>query len=221
MMKIHYVNSFGKFEHYDFIITEVLADVATYEQSDAMDQGFLYRQGAWRQCRSTRSRLSKTSYSMLPDSEILIDYDYDQLLEINQAFLAHKKFTLAPHDIHITKNDLIWGYYHQNNLVAWSKIHCYNHELEAAYFAWDYANPRLQLGLKSLKHEIAWAKAQGYYYLYLGPGYEQCSIYKSRIQGFEWWTGSEWSTDAEKYTWLCERETGINNFGQYSDSVNI
>lgn len=218
-MKIHYSNSFGKFTQSDFIITEVTAEVNDNEHSQALEQGFLYRSGAWRQCRSTRSRLSETDYEILTTAEPLADYDYDELLEINDRFLSYKKFSLAPHDIVITAADLIWGYYDQDQLVAWSKIHQYHGELEAAYFAWDYANPKLHLGIRSLEHELAWAQQLGYQYMYLGPGYESCSVYKSRIAGFEWWTGSEWSKDTEHYAWLCDRETAIQDFKQYELAV--
>ncbi len=218
-MKIRYSNSFGKFTQADFMITEVVADVNDDEHSQALDQGFLLRSGLWRQCRSTRSKLSETAYEIMPDAEQLTNYDYDELLEINQNFLSHKQFALAPHDIVITATDLIWGYYDQEILVAWSKIHQYNSELETAYFAWNYARPRLHLGIRSLEHELAWAKSLGYKYMYLGPGYESCSVYKSRIAGFEWWTGSEWSQDTEHYAWLCDRETAIQDFKQYELAV--
>jgi hypothetical protein len=46
-------------------------------------------------------------------------------------------------------------------------------------------------------------------YLYLGPGYEKGSVYKSRFPGFEWWTGEVWSLDTVAYTSLCERDTKV------------
>ena len=48
-------------------------------------------------------------------------------------------------------------------------------------FAWDYANPKLRLGIESLKNECAVYKARGFNYLYLGLADE----YKSQLDGFE------------------------------------
>jgi hypothetical protein len=31
-------------------------------------------------------------------------------------------------------------------------------------------------------------------------------LYKSDFYGFEWWTGTEWSTDKELYKKLCLRD---------------
>ena len=218
-MKIQYLNNFGKFTQNDFAFTCVVATVADNEHSIAMEQGFLLRQNQWRQCRSTRVQLNKTDYSLIKTARLLTDYNYDQLLEINEQYLLHKHFALSPYDSHISPTDVIWGYYDNEYLVAWSKIHQYVGELETAYFAWDYVNPKLSLGILSLKHEIAWAKSLGYKHLYLGPGYESCSIYKSQINGFEWWSGSEWSQDAEQYAWLCERETSVNTFKEFESII--
>lgn len=218
-MRIRYSNSFGKFTHEDFIITEIVADVNDDEHATALDQGFLLRNGVWRQCRSTRSCLSQTNYCILESAQILTDWDWDELLEINSAYLSYKQFTLAPHDIVIGARDLIWGYSDQDRLVAWSRIHQYQGELETAYFAWNYQNPKLHLGIRSLEHELAWAKNLGHQYMYLGPGYETCSVYKSRVAGFEWWTGAEWSTDTEHYAWLCDRDSAVTDFKQYELAV--
>ena len=51
----------------------------------------------------------------------------------------------------------------------------------------------------------------------MGPGYEKGSIYKAHIQGFEWWTGSEWSTDKNKYIQLCERDSKLKTIKELSE----
>jgi hypothetical protein len=40
-------------------------------------------------------------------------------------------------------------------------------------------------------------------------GYEKCCAYKSQYQGFEFWTGTEWSNDTELYKKLVERDERI------------
>ncbi len=74
-------------------------------------------------------------------------------------------------------------------------------------FCWDYHKPRMFLGKYSCITELEAAKEMGLDYLYLGFGYESMCIYKSMYQGFEWWTGSEWSSDKAAYKTLCESDT--------------
>jgi arginyl-tRNA--protein-N-Asp/Glu arginylyltransferase len=73
------------------------------------------------------------------------------------------------------------------------------------------------LGNTSLQHEIAWAKQEGYEFVYLGPGYERSSLYKADITGFEWWDGAEWSTDADQYRWLCRRDSKLKSVSDLYD----
>ena len=79
------------------------------------------------------------------------------------------------------KNDVI-GYFDEGELVAWSLIRKYDTKnAEAIQFAWNYKNPKLHLGIKSLRNECAIYKLLGFKYLYLGEANE----YKSKIDGFE------------------------------------
>jgi hypothetical protein len=69
-----------------------------------------------------------------------------------------------------------------NVLVAFSLIRVYDKDsVEALQFAWDYAEPKLRLGVESLKNECALYKARGFSYLYLGFADD----YKSQLDGFE------------------------------------
>lgn len=79
-------------------------------------------------------------------------------------------------------NDTI-GYYDEDRLVAFSLILQYpeSKSVVAERFVWDYANPKLRLGVKSLENECALYKQLGYDYLYLGEYME----YKADMQGFE------------------------------------
>jgi arginyl-tRNA--protein-N-Asp/Glu arginylyltransferase len=220
-MKIYYVNNFGKFQQHNFEICQVVAEPTTAEYSDALAQGFLQRpyreEICWLQFRSTRVKLSETNYQLYDKACILEHYNFNQLLEINNRYLTVKNYVAASEDMILFDNDIIFGY--GEPLVAWSKIRDYGIAYETVYFAWTYSEPKLRLGYRSLEHEIAWAKAIGHEYLYLGPGYETCSKYKSKFIGFEWWTGSEWSRDCDRYNWLCNRETRIETFSQYEQEV--
>ena len=61
------------------------------------------------------------------------------------------------------------------------KTHYDDKNCECYQFCWDYANPELHIGMKSLRNECAIYKARGFKYLYLGHPAE----YKSQIDGYE------------------------------------
>jgi hypothetical protein len=55
------------------------------------------------------------------------------------------------------------------------------HAVEALQFAWDYKNPKLKLGIESLKTECAIYKDLGYKIIILG----EAQNYKRSIDGFK------------------------------------
>ena len=59
--------------------------------------------------------------------------------------------------------------------------------------------------------EIEWASENYVRYFYMGSGYEQSSEYKANYRGFEWWTGTEWSTNKKQYRRLCKRDSSIES----------
>jgi len=81
-------------------------------------------------------------------------------------------------------------------------------------FCWDYHKPRIFLGKYSCIREIEMCRDEGIEYLYLGCGYENMCFYKSMYQGFQWWTGSEWSNDKEAYRTLCDTDTSTKDIYQ-------
>lgn len=134
-----------------------------------------------------RINLENTFYQQLPESQAHKIYspDTNQLQEIYKQYCRHKKFRsvmpIFESEFHDINNDII-GYYHDDKLVAFSLIKIYDSEnVEAVQFAWDYYNPKLRLGIESLKNECAYYKEHGYKYLYLGGADE----YKTKIDGFE------------------------------------
>ena len=134
-----------------------------------------------------RIDLSKTNYNKLEDGTWgFIEYpDVDQLNNIYRTYCRHKKFKsvmpIFPSEYTDPGNELI-GYMHESKLVAFSLIKIFDNEnAECVQFAWDYNNPKLRLGFKSLEHECALYKDRGFKYLYLGGADE----YKKQMQGFE------------------------------------
>ena len=74
------------------------------------------------------------------------------------------------------------GYWDCSNMVAFSLIRRYDDKNAMCdQFAWTYHDPKLRLGIETMKTECAIYKARGFDYLYL----EQAHLYKQEIEGFE------------------------------------
>tara|TARA_Y100001937_G_C7004156_1_gene277913 strand:+ start:121 stop:540 length:420 start_codon:yes stop_codon:yes gene_type:complete len=130
-----------------------------------------------------RIRLSKTDYDLYENSLIIKEPNLKQLQKIYKKYCDYKKFKsvqpIFENDVKVNK---IMGYYYKYELVAFTMLYPLdNHNIESLQFAWDYKNPKLRLGIKSLENECAWAKQNGYKFLYLG----QDDRYKSQFKGYE------------------------------------
>ena len=135
-----------------------------------------------------RINLSKTNYTAMSPTNcryIVHESMFPECFEIYRRYCDYKQFdSVMPlfeqqfRDI----NTEIIGYFSNRRLVAFSLIKLYDKDnTEALQFAWDYAEPSLRLGIRSLEHECAYYKSLGYSYLYLGDAAE----YKTHIAGFE------------------------------------
>ena len=134
-----------------------------------------------------RIDLSKTNYNKLGNYSLLTIQDFEivELQNLYREYCNYKKFRsvmpIFDSEFTDTKNDVI-GYYDNQQLVAFSLLRRFDNEnVEAVQFAWNYNNPKLSLGINSLKSECAVYKELGFKYLYLGGADE----YKSKIDGFE------------------------------------
>lgn len=132
-----------------------------------------------------RINLSKTNYKLYNEFQILKNSEIEPLQEIYKTYCMYKKFSsvmpIFDEEFLDSKNEVL-GYYHEKTLVAFSLIKIYNNKnIEAVQFAWDYKDPKLKLGIESLKSECAFYKDRGFEYLYLGSADE----YKKKIDGFE------------------------------------
>lgn len=134
-----------------------------------------------------RIRLEETDYAQMFNGWGYIDDpNIDQLNALYIKYCRHKKFAsfmpIFDSEYIDEKNDLIGYYNHEKELIAFSLIRRYDAEnAECIQFAWNYENPRMRLGIESLKHECALYRDKGFKYLYLGEANE----YKSKIKGFE------------------------------------
>lgn len=135
--------------------------------------------------RYARINLYKTNYKLLNNCKILHHIDTDLLNSIFVEYCRYKKFESVMPIFEYQYRDVntdILGYYVNEELVAFTlirKLDQYN--VENCQFAWNYNNPKLSLGIESLKNECAVYKNQGYEYMYLGAADE----YKSTLDGYE------------------------------------
>lgn len=220
-MQIIFSNAFGCHSKSELILSyPQLINVSIAEYDNALNSGWLLsvknKQPMWYQCRSTRVRLTECNYKFHNEFSIFEEpYNTELLDDIYTKYCNHKHYKKYFEVGEFLPIDSVIGYYVDNELTAWTKLRRYNsNSIESVMFAWDYKYPDSHLGVNSLKAEVAWAKEMGHIYFYMGPGYEKNSIYKSDIDGFEWWTGSEWSRDIDQYIWLCKRDSRIASHHQ-------
>lgn len=132
-----------------------------------------------------RIDLSQTNYKINVECMYMLKPDIPALNAIYKTYCTYKHFAsvMPIFDARYLDpmTDVI-GYYDKAKLVAFSLIRRYDeHNALCDQFAWTYHNPRLRMGIETMKAECAMYKARGFRYLYL----EQAHLYKSEIDGFE------------------------------------
>jgi len=149
------------------------------------------------------------------------------LPSIYKQYMKRKKFG-ADYDPfgHYHKRDQFMIFYlgTADNIVGFTKQKKYRYQKDN-YSTIDTYDSQDLAGLESVIHantvpisditldiEIAWAQDNYVRYFYMGSGYELSSEYKANYRGFEWWTGSEWSTNKKQYKKLCRRDSKLSEF---------
>lgn len=135
-----------------------------------------------------RIDLTKTKYKQI--NFVLLDLqDFPLCEQIYKKYIQHNDIE-NPHPVFEEEwnteakyNADVLGYYDKNELVAWSLTYKFPSKktVIADQFAWNYANPKLKLGYKTIRSECAYYKAQGYKYFILGDP----DKYKEELQGYE------------------------------------
>jgi hypothetical protein len=132
-----------------------------------------------------RIDLSKTNYEINVEWMYMSQPDISALNAIYRAYCTHKRFASVMPIFNSRYTDPmtdVIGYYDHARLVAFSLIKRYDeHNALCDQFAWTYHNPKLRMGIETMKTECAIYKARGFRYLYM----EQAHLYKSEIDGFE------------------------------------
>jgi hypothetical protein len=135
-----------------------------------------------------RIDLSKNIDQVTVDWHYITELDsvaISALKDIYRTYCIYKHFAsvMPLFDSQFTDTDTdVIGYQDQGQLAAFSLIKRYDqHNALCAQFAWNYRNPKLRLGMESLRTECAIYRERGFKYLYL----DQAHLYKQGITGFE------------------------------------
>ena len=148
------------------------------------------------------------------------------LPHIYEQYMKRKKFG-ADYDpfghYHARDQFMIFYTGTADNILGFTKQKRYRYEDEH-YSTIDSYDAKDLHGLESVIHantvpisditldmEIEWAANNYVSYFYMGSGYELSSEYKANYRGFEWWTGTEWSTNKKQYRRLCKRDSRIES----------
>ena len=149
------------------------------------------------------------------------------LPQIYKQYMERKKFGADYNPFgHYHKRDQFMLFYTgtADNIIGFTKQKRYRYQ-EENYSTIDTYDSQDLAGLESVIHantvpisditldlEIQWASNNYVRYFYMGSGYEQSSEYKANYRGFEWWTGTEWSTNKKQYKRLCRRDSKLTDF---------
>lgn len=132
-----------------------------------------------------RIDLTQTTYQADLDGGVLDPVPVNELLRVYRDYCTHKNFLsvmpMIPGRFTRPCTEII-GYRDRDRLVAWSMYVLWDDQnILSDHFAWDYKNPRLRLGIRSLEHECALYRERGFRYMY----FEAVEPYMINIQGFE------------------------------------
>ena len=223
-MKIKIGNIFGNIDAYDLQVYKVSLDLENSKEYEALNEGWGIQNGEWYASRMVRLNLSKYTKQPKPIKEHTVtlfnnNYPLSPIKDVFDKFVKARDFTQL-YKIESDIERVQWLMVHKGEqLVAFTKFINYDGGLESQFTAWDYEEPKLSLGVKIVDYEAAVAKSKGLDYLYIGPGYGKSCFYKSKFQGFEWWTGDEWSDDIKAYQDICTRDSTINTFEDLSKLI--
>ena len=132
-----------------------------------------------------RIRLEVTNYAIELDHEILDPVPVYDVLRVYRDYCTHKRFQsvmpMIPGRLAADQTEII-GYRDQGRLVAWSMYRIWDDaNIVSDHHAWDYRNPRLRLGQRSLENECAIYRDRVYRWMY----FESVEPYMLDIEGFE------------------------------------
>ncbi len=102
-----------------------------------------------------RIDLTKTTYNITLDALLLNPVPVDEINRVYKQYCLYKNFKsvmpMIPGRFTIPNTE-VFGYYMQDKLIAWSMYRIWDNEnIVIDHHAWDYNNPKLRIGLRSLE----------------------------------------------------------------------
>ena len=222
-MKIHFDHSFGRTTDMDVSFSNVWAEVNHDELTYAPTMGWLpdeWDPPKWFTGRQVRLDLRQFNgkhkyprnlhYALIEVGQI----SYSRLDRIWDNYIESRRYTdhLEYHKTieYQPEHKRLVLVYDRQKIVAFSILRIWP-IFVSLQFAWNYHEPKLSVGRHTQYYEMSYAKTHNIKYNYLCPGYETNCIWKSNFPGFQWWDGSNWQTDKERYERLCERDSQLKN----------
>ena len=132
-----------------------------------------------------RIDLARTDYQNDLDWCYLDPVPVPDLLRVYRDYCMHKHFAsvmpMIAGRFTVPGTEVI-GYHDSGRLVGWSMYRIWDAEnILSDHHAWDYRNPRLRLGMRSIENECAIYRDRGYRWMY----FESVEPYMLDLQAFE------------------------------------
>lgn len=224
-MKTRVSNFYGCQDKYDLQLYKLTLDLEESTEKEALDSGWSIYKGEWYLSRLVRIDLSLYDKKPKVIPKHVVRYhdnirDIHGLCSVYDKFIEHKKFAVTYELYSDVERSAALVVYKDDVAVAATKFMNYDGGIESQFTVWDYAEPRLSIGKKIVDYEVEHAKKIGMEYLYIGPGYGINSSYKADFPGFQWWTGTYWSSDKDKYLSMCATDSSIRDLDDLSRLYN-
>ena len=244
-MKIFFDHITGKITNYDLIYSLILAEFDKHEYDYALNNGWIplswyytkIKHITWINARSSRLQLSdftfskKQKYTLNKKDIKTVFYDCinddlkDTCAEIYKKYIRYKKYYEKNNEEESEKfmrdDPIDWKYfvyYYKEKPIAFTEFMLINDHFMTGQFAWDYQDVKLGMGSYATLQEIRWARNNSFNKYYFSYSYENSSAYKSKYDGFEFWTGRKWCKDKDLYKKLCENDDKINTLEDLNES---
>jgi len=226
-MKTKISHLYGNQEDLDLQLVKLSLDLEDTKESEALEKGWLIYDNIWYTCRSSRLKLD--DYKPQKQNKILQNYSFhyldkfnmsEEVIDVYITFINLKKFKKRYKlDTDLDRSSGVFVYNKKTHkLVAYTKMVKYEGGVESQFSVWDYSEPKASIGRMLIDYEVEAAKKLGHKYLYIGPVYGLNSIYKTNINGFEWWDGEKWNNNNEELLKLLNRDSKIINLEELSDA---
>jgi hypothetical protein len=130
--------------------------------------------------------LPSTGYAQQVNGVVLDPVPVKEVLRVYREYCLHRHFQsvipMVPGRLTASDTEVIGYHDAAGKLIAWSMYRIWDSEsILSDHFAWDYRDPRLRLGIRSIENECAIYRDRGYRWMY----FESVEPYMLDLEGFE------------------------------------